>query len=175
MPYTSVEADEDAWLEVKKLVDKGWLLEFSSLRELRDFLGEEPILSKFGLVVKEKAGVTKKRLILDAKASGISDVASKRERVILPRILDVAQNMHKLQAIRSEPVELFILDFADAFLLLPLAADERKWFTSKLRGKYFAFLRNAQGSRNAPFGVGQARGDDRQVNTEHLPPRRGRH
>ena len=45
-----------------------------------------------------------------------------------------------------------MLDFADAFWLLPLAPDERRWFTSKLRGKYHTFLRNAQGSRNAPLG-----------------------
>ena len=56
-------------------------------------------MSRFGLVVKERNGIIKKRLILDAKASGISDFASKKERVILPRILDVAQNVLKLQAL----------------------------------------------------------------------------
>ena len=155
LPYASVEADDDAWDQVQGLVDKGWLLQFNSLDELKAFLGTEPILSKFGLVVKERNGVMKKRLILDAKSSGITGVASKHERILLPRILDVAHNVLNLQAEGTDDVELFILDFADAFWLLPLAEVERKWFTSKLRGKYFAFLRNAQGSRNAPLGWGR--------------------
>ena len=45
-----------------------------------------------------------------------------------------------------------MLDIADAFWLFPLAPEERKWFTRKLRGKYYVFLRNAEGSRNAPLG-----------------------
>ena len=153
--YSSVESDSDAWRQVRRLVDKGWLLEFDTLDQLKAFLGADPILSKFGLVVKTRNGITKKRLILDAKASGISEIASKKERILLPRILDVAHNILNLQALGPEEVELFILDFADAFWLLPLAAEERRWFTSKLRGKYFAFLRNAQGSRNAPLCWGR--------------------
>lgn len=155
LPYSSVEADDDAWAQVQALVNRGWLLEFNTLKELKDFLGTEPVLSKFGLVIKERAGVVRKRLILDAKASGISEVASKKERILLPRILDVAHNVLNLQAVGPEDVELFILDFSDAFWLLPLPPEERKWFTSSLRGKYFAFLRNAQGSRNAPLGWGR--------------------
>ena len=155
LPYASVESDDDAWAQVQQLVQKGWLLEFDTWDQLKHFLGADPVLSKFGLVLKERAGIVKKRLILDAKASGISEVASKRERILLPRILDITHNVLNLQAVGPEEIELFILDFADAFWLLPLAPDERRWFTSRLRGKYFCFLRNAQGSRNAPLGWGR--------------------
>ena len=109
--YSSVESDSDAWRQVRRLVDKGWLLEFDTLDQLKAFLGADPILSKFGLVVKTRNGITKKRLILDAKASGISEIASKKERILLPRILDVAHNILNLQALGPEEVELFILDY----------------------------------------------------------------
>ena len=94
------------------------------------------------IVTKIRDGKVKKRLMLDAKASGTSVAGSKLERVILPRLLDTARNTVEMLSRRRQ----------DAFWLLPLAPDERKWFTSRLRGKYYAFLRNAQGSRNAPLG-----------------------
>ena len=60
---------------------------FRKLEDIAEFLGEAPVLSKFGLVVK-------------TKASGISGVVSKLERILLPRTLDVAQNVLRLQAHR---------------------------------------------------------------------------
>ena len=90
---------------------QGWLLEFDTPDQLKAFLGADPILIKFGLVVKTRNDITKKRLILDAKASGISEIASKKERILLPRILDVAHNILNLQALGPEEVEPFILDY----------------------------------------------------------------
>jgi len=153
-PYASVEQDDDAWQEILKLTDKSWLKRFRSLEELTAFLGESPVLSKFGLVVKIRYDKIKKRLILDSAQSGVSKVASKLERIILPRILDAAIDVLHLLAAGHE-VEIMVLDFADAFWLLPLAPEERRWFTSKIRGNFFVFLRNAQGSRNAPLGWGR--------------------
>jgi len=152
--YKSVQNDPDVWSEIQRLVSKNWIKQFDSEAELADFLGEHPVYSKFGMVTKIKANGIKKRLILDAKVSGVSGAASKLERIILPRLLDVAHNVLHLQA-EGRTVELFILDFADAFWLLPLAPCERKWFTARLRGKHFVYLRNAQGSRNAPIGWGR--------------------
>ena len=128
-PYTSVETDEDAWQEVLRLTGRRWLKKLATHREVVEFLGEEPVLSKFGLVVKVRFDRIKKRLILDSKASGVSSEASKLERVLLPRMLDVAMDVLALLATGAE-VELFVLDFADAFWLLPLAPSERKWFVS---------------------------------------------
>ena len=149
--YASVVAADDGWVEVQRLVERGWIKQFESYSELHAFLGEDVTLSKFGIITKVKSGRVKERLILDAKASGISAVATKRERVILPRLLDVARNTSEMLA-RSREAELCLLDFADAFWLLPLAPVEPTWFTNKLRENYFVFLRNAQGSRNAPLG-----------------------
>ena len=46
---------------------------------------------------------------------------------------------------------MFILDVVDAFWLVPLAHEERRFFVAKLRGNYYVFLRTAQGSRSAPL------------------------
>jgi len=154
IPYSSVEQDDDAWAEIQRIRDKKWIKQFDTLEEMVTYLGDDPILSKFGMVVKVRFDKVKKRLILDSKKSGVSAAASKLERVILPRLLDAALDILHLLATGKE-VEVMVLDFSDAFWLLPLAPEERKWFTSRIRGKYFVFLRNAQGSRNAPLGWGR--------------------
>ena len=109
-PYEAVEDDDDAWLEVQRLESNGWLRSFGSYEELCDYLKEAPVLSKFGLIVKTRANKIKKRLILDSKSSGISRVATKHERVVLPRMLDVAlDTLHLME--QHEDVEFMVLDF----------------------------------------------------------------
>ena len=153
-PFESVEEDEEAWQEVMRLTDKKWLKRFPSLNAATSFLGRRPVLSRFGLVVKTKKGKTKKRLILDGTSSGVSKKATKGQRIILPKLLDVVYDILNLMA-TGKDVELFICDFADAFWLLPLSPDERMYFVAELRKHFFVFLRCAQGSRNAPLGWGR--------------------
>jgi len=154
VPYQSVEGNGEADKEIARYVAKGWLKKFGSLQSLIDFFGENPVLSKFALIIKMRAGKLKTRLILNSKESGVSEQASKRERVILPRLLDVVFDILALLS-GGKSVELLVLDFADAFWLLPMAPQERRFFTSQHRGNFYVFLRNAQGSRNAPLGWGR--------------------
>ena len=51
----------------------------------------------------------------------------------------------------DESVELLVLDFTDAYWNIPLAPAERRFFVGSLRGRYYVFLRAAQGSRNGPL------------------------
>ena len=113
-PYASVENDEDAWSEVMRIVDKGWLKQLPNIEEVTRYLGERPVLSKFGLIVKVRHGKTKKRLILDGKSLGVSSRASKGQRIILPRLLDVVYDALNLLA-TGKRVTFLVLDFADAF------------------------------------------------------------
>lgn len=46
---------------------------------------------------------------------------------------------------------LYIADIVDAFWLIPLRRDERRFFCAKLRDKYYMFNRAARGSRMAPL------------------------
>ena len=46
---------------------------------------------------------------------------------------------------------MFIIDIVDAFWRIPLRREERQYFCARLHGKFYAFLRTAQGSRGAPL------------------------
>ena len=121
--YASVEADSFAWDEVQKIVGQGWMKEFDSLRDCTEFLGgETPVLSKFGMVVKMRGTKIKRRLSLDSKQSGIRYCATKRERVLLPRVTDAMFDMPDMAANAREGdfLEWLVLDFADVFWNLPL-------------------------------------------------------
>ncbi|CAK0837579.1 unnamed protein product [Prorocentrum cordatum] len=121
--YRSVEEDDEAWSDIMALVQRGWLRQCGSLGEVAAFLdGEAPVLSKFGIVTKTRNGRIKRRLILDSQVSGVSAAASKLERVLLPKLLDVAVDVldviaaNTAQAAQSRDAgaEFFALDFQDA-------------------------------------------------------------
>ena len=155
--YSGVDGDGTAEAEVQAHLDKGHLRAFDTLEELREFLGEDPILNKIGLIVKTRNGVTKTRMILDTKVSQLKQCSSKAQRVLLPRLLDAIvqalENYSKCSL--SEGLEWFVLDFSEAFWQVPLEPSERKFFCCRLNigGKvqYIVFLRTVQGSRGAPL------------------------
>jgi hypothetical protein len=95
-------------------------------------------------------------LILDCKRSGLTRSSRRSERSLLPRVTDAVGDVMELSACPSVGAEAYtmmlgVLDFSDAFWLIPLHKDERRFFTTKLRGRFYAFLRTAQGSRGAPL------------------------
>ena len=156
--YDNVDSDEDAAPEISRLIAAGFVLPFDSLDDCTRYLGEKPVLSKIGLIVKMRAGKMKKRIVLDAKRSGISGSSTKLERVILPRATDPAWDMLDLMSkdghaaySSDDDYEWLVLDFADAFWMIPLLERERRFFVAKFRGRYLVFLRVAQGSRGAPL------------------------
>eukprot|EP00974_Lingulodinium_polyedra_P002562 240318-Lingulodinium_polyedra.AAC.1 len=75
--YKGVEEDDGAWEQIQEYVAKGWILRFDTLAEARNFLGEDPVLSKFGQVIRTKGGKTKRRIILDSKVSSVSQCSRK--------------------------------------------------------------------------------------------------
>ena len=56
-----------------------------------------------------------------------------------------------LRGSRTELIELLIADFKDAFWLIPLRANVRRYFVGRPFNKYFVYLRTAQGSCGAPI------------------------
>ena len=155
--YASVESDEEAWVEVQRLVSQNYLRDFATLEECKSFLGgDAPVVSKFGMITKEKVlpnGTTKvkRRLILDSKESGVSAGSAHPQRIVLPDLTDLVRNVVDVTLASCDPPQVAILDFVDAFWNLGLYPSERKYFVGKLRGHYFVFLRLAQGSRTAPL------------------------
>ena len=156
--YASVEKDDHAAEEIQRLVDKGFLLQRDTLAECRAELGNvDPVVSKFGLVVRVKDGKTKRRLILDAKESGITACARKNQRILLPTAVDQILSCLRQQSLLMQEgyadteQQLMVLDVKDAFWTLPNTSEERRYLVGRYRGKYYIYLRLAQGSRGAPL------------------------
>lgn len=154
--YVGVEEDDEAYETLEGYRQKGFLDRFDTLQELTAQVGGRPTLSKLGCIKKTKVNletgetITKSRIILDCKRSYVSKVAKRTHKAILPRVTDAVQSLLKTMAKSNAAVSMLIADITDAFWLIPLRKEER-YFTAKLRGKYYSFNRTAQGSRGAPL------------------------
>ena len=155
--YSGVDNNPIAVDELKEHVKLGHLKEFTSLEDVRKFVGGEPVLSKIGIVTKTRAGKETHRMILDTKESHLKECSVKSQRVLLPRLLDSILNGLKImgECSEDESIEWFVLDFSKAFWQIPLHHAERRFFVARIEmdgvQKYLVFLRTAQGSRGAPL------------------------
>ena len=112
------------------------------------------------MITKVKDGRTKRRLIMDCRRSMVNTLASRGGKLILPRIVDVVDDLlyllDQLEGARGNPeLEMMVLDFSDWFYQIPLAQSERKYFAFKFGNKYAVYLTQPQGSRNAPVVCGR--------------------
>ena len=136
----------------KRLVSKGWLLEFETLEDITEFLGEALVLSKCGLVVETKGDLIKRRLILDAKASGTSGVASKLERILLPRVLG-----RRTECSSTSGTGARRCGNSSSQIFVTLSGCSHQHFASESgspagsAANIKVSCENAQGSRNAPW------------------------
>ena len=87
--YPDMDNDDAAVDEIKGYVKKGYLAKFDTYRELCEFVGGEPVFSKFCVLERLKAGRLKRRLILDFKRSLVTFRTKQSFRVILPRVSDL--------------------------------------------------------------------------------------
>ena len=158
--YSGVEDNDEAVKAIHGYRDKGYLMEFNTIEEATDSLGHQPTLSKLGCIVKERKNpetgevTTKTRIILDCKQSMVSKYAARSYKSALPRVSDAVACLLKLLssvAPGQGNVTMYIADVMDAFWLIPLKQEERRYFAAKLRGKIYVFHRTAQGSRGAPL------------------------
>jgi hypothetical protein len=153
--YQGIDDDPEVFAEVEEFARKGYLKRFDDAQSCTRFLGAPPVVSRFGAITKIRNGITKRRIILDVKQSRVKECTRKVHRVPLPRATDVAfdilDSLAKLGLRPDECIELLVLDFVDAFWNIPLAPEERRFFVGMLRGKFYVFLRAAQGSRNGPL------------------------
>ena len=82
--YAGVEGDDAALAEIRKRIDLGQLSAYDSNDALEAAVGGRPVLNKLGLVIKQRANVTSKRLILDTRESSVKDASCKSQWVIFP-------------------------------------------------------------------------------------------
>ena len=126
-----------------------WVKTFRRIVDAKRYLGNvQPVVSRLGLIVKHKKDKqgkvisTKKRLILDAKASHANDLAAASQRIILPRPIEGvddalklmrharARQKHGQEALR---VEHLVADFSDAYWMVPLHPEERPFQVAMFR------------------------------------------
>lgn len=157
--YLGVDENEDAKNALQGYIDKGYLSTHDTLNSCRAELGgANPVLSRLGCIVKTKLNeqgiaTTKTRIILDAKQSQVTNATERRYASELPRITDAVHDLLSLmtQLGPGEKIVQFVADIVDAFWLIPLHPEERRFFCAKFRDKYMVFRRTAQGSRTAPL------------------------
>ena len=157
--YSGVEDDPEALSVIDGYIQKGWVLEYSSLDELRRNVQGEPVLNKFACIKKIKPdGTTKRRIIMDSKRSSVTDASKKMYKAVLPRATDLIHDSLSLiaSAATADDVEILVSDAEDAFWQVPLHSSERRFYCSLLRRldgstSYLAYNRTAQGSRGAPL------------------------
>jgi hypothetical protein len=152
-----IDDDDDAKLEILNLHQKGLIEKFSSYEDVAWYLGAKPSISKVGVLEKISGGKIKRQVIVDSKRSGVSLATRKHERIVLPRVLDVVYDtLHQLSEVRKSRrhdliTEWFVLDFANAFFIVPLALEERRFFAIKLSDHYYVFKVQAQGAGLSPL------------------------
>lgn len=122
------EAGMKAQKHLDIMVQNGRAECFRSWEAVVTKYGPECRLTKLACLIKIKDdGTEKVRLVVDSKRSGVNGMAFIRERVVLPRVSDIAASWTKLLAANysNAEAELCSMDFVDAFHTLPLAADEQ--------------------------------------------------
>ena len=156
--YVSIEESEHGHEVLNELVLKGFVNKYATLNEAKLALGGlHPILSKLALITTVKEGVLKHRLILDCRVNGVNDHALKVERIILPSAWDVIHDTLILRAKMKSGQRLcyMVLDFKDAFFMLPLWASECRYCASLYKGHYYIWDRVGQGTINGPNVYGR--------------------
>ena len=113
--------------ELRKLMDEYLNRKFCHVvrdeRQAEEELGRPPILNRLGVLVKEKEGIKKFRVIWDLKESQANLACSQGERIILPRLNDVAEAAVK-EYRQDQEVWLTAVDVRDAFLNIPAGKDK---------------------------------------------------
>ena len=113
-----------------------------------------------------RKGKVKRRVILDIKESGIRASTKRGYRVLLPRTIHAINGTLSLLSLvfgadeateweeEEADVEYLVLDYVNAFWQIPLRPDERRFFSGRVRNRWYTYKRCAQGSRLGPFSWG---------------------
>ena len=124
--YTSAEQEtEEVNALIADYVSRGFCHTAETMEEATAELGQPPVLNKLGLIVKvNDQGVKKCRLIWDLRESRANAQCCQGERILLPRLLDLAQQAVRQYRLGNTPW-LAAVDVKDAFMNIPAGADKR--------------------------------------------------
>ena len=127
------QAPDKAQAELDRLEQTGRASVVHSWEEVVAAVGGTPILTQLACLIKMKDGKEKVRLLVDMRRSGVNGKMVILERIVLPRIWDVAKSssalFHGLPDHFSP--EMLIADFLDAFYTMNVCQQERKYIVVK--------------------------------------------
>jgi len=140
--------------EVERIKSRGFI---EVLAEWTSVIARWPSAqaSKVALIIKERADRSLKlRFVVDLLRSGINGEADIPERVVLPRVSDFANSVVDLLAYPADAdksVELFTMDFTDAFYTLWLREADRGSLVFRVAEGWAVFRRLCFGMAGAPL------------------------
>ena len=124
------DGEYPAHVLLKDLLDQGFAFLFESLEDAEAWLCSPVVVSPLGDVTKLKPdGRVKHRLIMDLRASEVNRASVVQERQVLPRFGDHARDVALMSKL-GEGLGVFVLDFKNAFMSLPLAKAEMRFNAS---------------------------------------------
>lgn len=137
---------------LQKYLDNGWADAFKTWQEVVDAVGTSAQLTPVACIIKQAHGREKVRLVVDMRRSAVNGLMDVRERVVLPRISDVAKGAKALAGYSDHELEFLCCDFQDAFLTMLAHPDERPFIVVKdALGRYVAIKVCAFGLASAPL------------------------
>ena len=117
------EESEELDKLISDYVKRGFCRIVETEDEAKSELGRLPVLNKLGVVVKFNGDKKKCRVIWDVRESGANIHCSQGERIVLPRLLDLASGaVHKYR--RRRTPWLAAVDIRDAFMNIPAGSDK---------------------------------------------------
>ena len=130
------EAGKAAEDELERIAQLGYAIQARNWSEVVTRVGKGAALTKLGCIQKPRPdGTTKTRLIVDMRRSGINGKMEIRQRVVLPRVTEVASAWRHLQARNpGEHITLAVIDFKDAFYTCRLSSQEMKCGSEREKG-----------------------------------------
>ena len=116
------EWHEDLTKLVEEAFSKGFCTIYDSVEEAEKQIGVRPVLNKLGVIIKEKQNSRKARIIWDLKESGVNQLCSQGERILLPKLSDVVHDVLEIYRKGGRP-RFLAVDIRDAFHNIPAGAD----------------------------------------------------
>ena len=114
---------------VEEHLNNGFARLFTDQAAAEAWIGQEVFPAPMGNVTKVKGEKVKHRLIQDLRINNVNRAVALPERQVLPRPVDHAVDFATLsqQKGKSDKMACMVLDFANAFMQVPLSKEEMKY------------------------------------------------
>lgn len=148
------EAGSKAQDELDRVIELGWATRVQDWQAVVNEVGPGAVITPLACIIKVKDGKEKIRLVVDMRRSGVNGRMQLLERIILPRISDLAKSAQELARAHNGQagLEFLVADFSDAFYTMAVHPSERSNIIVKdAYGHYCIFNVCCFGLASAPL------------------------